>query len=181
MSERLPEVADLAIELRDLGLATHPWELHGAFAGWLAGGGRVNKRWLSDVLADPALADVAAGSAIEALGKATEAQMQDATLGFELLLPEDDASLEVRSGALFDWCRHFLGAFGLAAGAQPKLSPDGEEALEDLAQLATATAEPDGDEEDEAAFTEIEEFVRVAALLLHGDCAMAAQHRNRLH
>lgn len=181
MSERLPEVADLAAELRELELATQPWELHGALAGWIAGGGQINRRWVADVLADPALADVAEGSALEALGKATFAQMQDSSLGFELLMPDEDASLEIRSGALFDWCRHFLGAFGLAAGAQPKLSADGEEALEDLAQLATATAEPEGDEEDEAAFTEIEEFVRVAALLLHGDCALAQQHRNRLH
>ncbi|QYR52851.1 UPF0149 family protein [Lysobacter soyae] len=181
MSERLPEVADLAAELRELELATQPWELHGALAGWIAGGGQINRRWVADVLADPALADVVEGSALEALGKATFAQMQDSSLGFELLMPDEDASLEIRSGALFDWCRHFLGAFGLAAGAQPKLSADGEEALEDLAQLATATAEPEGDEEDEAAFTEIEEFVRVAALLLHGDCALAQQHRNRLH
>lgn len=181
MSERLPEVADLAAELHEIALATQPWELHGALAGWIAGGGGIGARWLSEVLADPALADVAPGSAIEALGRATYAQMQDATLGFALLMPDEEAGLELRSGALFDWCRHFLGAFGLAAGANPKLSADGEEALEDLAQLATATAESEGDEEDEAAFTEIEEFVRVAALLLHGDCAMAAQHRNRLH
>lgn len=181
MSERLPEVADLAVELRELTLATQPWELHGALAGWIAGGGEVNRRWLAEVLADASLADVTPGSALEALGKTTEAQMQDASLGFELLMPDEDAGLDLRSGALFDWCRHFLGAFGLAAGAAPNLSPDGIEALDDLAQLATATAEADGDEEDEAAFTEIEEFVRVAALLLHGDCAMAAQHRKRLH
>ena len=30
-------------------------------------------------------------------------------------------------------------------------------------------------------YPSIEEFVRVAALLLHGDCAMAARHRRQLH
>ena len=39
----------------------------------------------------------------------------------------------------------------------------------------------EGDEGEEDALTEIEEFVRVAVLLLHGDAALAARHRNRLN
>ena len=91
-----------------------------------------------------------------------------------LLVPDEDASLARRSGALFDWCRGFLGGFGLAAGADPPLSGEGREALADLARLAAATAQEDGDDEDEDALVEIEEFVRVAVLLLHGDCALGA-------
>jgi len=177
----LPEAAPLQTELDALGLATAPWEVHGAVAGWLAGGGDAAPGWLGDVLADPELPKVVPGSALDVLAQATRSQLQDRELGFQLLLPDDDASLQVRSGALFEWCRHFLGAFGLAAGAQPPLSEDSEEALQDLARLATATAEPEGDEEDEEALVEIEEFVRVAVLLLHGDCVLATQHRQRLH
>lgn len=95
--------------------------------------------------------------------------------------PDDDAAVDVRGNALFDWCRAFLGGFGLSAGPNPPLSEEGTEALEDLARLAMAEAESDGDEEDEAAFAEIEEFVRVASLLLHGDCALGPRHRKRLH
>ena len=97
------------------------------------------------------------------------------------MLPEEDATLEARGNALFDWCRAFVGGFGLAAGGQARLSEEGEEALEDLAKLAAAQAQSDGDEEDEAAFAELEEFVRIAALLLHGDGALAQRHRQRLH
>ena len=86
-----------------------------------------------------------------------------------------------RSSGLFDWCRGFLGGFGLAAGANPPLSEESTEALGDLARLAAASPQDDGDEDDEAAMIEIEEFVRVAALLLHGDCAMGARHRRQLH
>ncbi len=177
----LPDAAPLQSELDALGLATAPWEVHGAIAGWLSGGGHAAPGWLGDVLVDPALPNVVPGSALDELARATQSQLQDRELGFQLLLPDDDASLQVRSGALFDWCRHFLGAFGLAAGAQPPLSDDSQEALQDLARLATATAEPEGDEEDEEALVEIEEFVRVAVLLLHGDCVLAVQHRQRLH
>lgn len=107
--------------------------------------------------------------------------MEDRDFGFHLLVPDASAGLAERSGGLFDWCRGFLSGFGLAAGRDPPLSEEGREALADLARLAAATAQDEGDEDDEDALTEIEEFVRVAALLLHGDCAMAARHRRQLH
>ena len=99
-----------------------------------------------------------------------------------MLLPGSEASLAARSEALFEWCRGFLGGFGLSAGTA-KLSSEGDEALADLARLAAAQADADseGDEGEEDALTEIEEFVRVAVLLLHGDAALAARHRNRLN
>ena len=56
-----------------------------------------------------------------------------------------------------------------------------EEALADLVRLAAAAPEEDGDEEDEDALAEIEEFVRVATLLLHGDCVLGPRHRKRLN
>ena len=99
----------------------------------------------------------------------------------ELLLPAAEASLYERSGALFDWCRGFVGGFGLAAGASPPLSEEGQEALADLVRLSSAAPEEGGDEEDEDALAEIEEYVRVAVLLLHGDCAMGPRHRARLN
>ena len=43
------------------------------------------------------------------------------------------------------------------------------------------TPQDDGDEEDEAALVEIAEFIRVAALLLHGDCVLGPRHRRSMH
>ena len=74
-----------------------------------------------------------------------------------------------------------LAGFGLAAGQHPPLSEESREALGDLARFAAATAQEDGDEEDEDAMAELEEFVRVAALLLHGDCVLAPRHRQQFH
>jgi uncharacterized protein YgfB (UPF0149 family) len=124
---------------------------------------------------------VVPGGPFDALRAVSARQLEDRSFGFELLLPDDDASLARRSGAVFDWCRGFLGGFGLAAGATPALSGEGTEALADIARLAAATPQDEGDEEDEAALAEIEEFIRVAALLLHGDCVLAAQHRRGLN
>lgn len=179
----LPAPERIDAESGRLGLATSAWELHGALCGWLAGGGANDRAWLAAVFADPDLPAPEAGSPLDRLREATAAQLDDRSFEFELLLPEAEAALVERSGALFDWCRGFVGAFGLAAGdkAMSGLSEESREALADLAKLASAEAQDDGDEEDEEALIEIEEFVRVAALLLHGDCVLAARHRQRLN
>lgn len=176
----LPSWSEIEAASRALSLAATPAELHGGLCGWLAGGGADDASWLSAIvgLQDPM---PAAGDALEHLRRASAAQLADRDFAFELLLPAPDASLPARSEALFDWCRGFLGGLGLAAGNTPGVSEEGREALTDLARLAAAQPEPDGDEEDEAALAEIEEFVRVAALLLHGDCVMAPRHRRQLN
>lgn len=176
----MPDWQHVQAALAPLQLSISPAELHGSLAGWLAGGGAVDGAWLGKILADEGLAQPQ-DSTLDALRDATVASMEDRELNFHLLLPDDDAAVDVRGNALFDWCRAFLGGFGLSAGPNPPLSEEGTEALEDLARLAMAEAESDGDEEDEAAFAEIEEFVRVASLLLHGDCALGPRHRKRLH
>lgn len=177
----LPASAALEGEIRALTLSVTAPELHGSLCGWLAGGGASDNTWLAKVLADPALPAVAEGSALDDMRLASAAQLADRSFEFELLLPDADAPLSERSGALFDWCRGFLGGFGLAAGSAASLSEDSREALSDLAKLAAAQPQDDGDEEDEEALVELEEFVRVAALLLHGDCVLAAQHRQRFN
>ncbi|HJR72519.1 MAG TPA: UPF0149 family protein [Luteimonas sp.] len=181
MSDDLPSWSSVDAQAQALKLAATPSELHGALCGWLAGGGSDVPDWLAKVLADDQAPKPESGSALDAMRAASRAQFEDRDFGFALLLPDEDAPLAERSEALFEWCRGFLGGFGLAAGKDPPLSEEGREALDDLARLAAATPEPDGDEEDEEAYAEIEEFVRVAALLLHGDCVMGPRHRHRLN
>lgn len=177
----LPDLSAVAAEIARLSLATSPSELHGALCGWLAGGGGSVREWPARVLADDALPAPEAGGALDTLRTVSAAQLADRSFEFDLLLPAEDTSLTERSGALFEWCRGFLGAFGLAAGNAAKLSDESREALGDIAKLAAAQPQDEGDEEDEEALVEIEEFVRVATLLLHGDCVLAAQHRQSLN
>lgn len=181
MSRTLPPIEDVEAAIRKAGLAVEAPELHGGLCGWIAGGGAVGKDWPGKVLADPSLPSLARGDVLEQMARASAAQFEDRDFGFELLLPDADALLAERSGALFEWCRGFLGGFGLASGAGPALSEEGREALSDLARLAATAPQEDGDQEDEEALAEIEEFVRVAALLLHGDCVLAARHRQSLN
>lgn len=179
MTAILPSHADIQASSRRLGLGANASELHGGLCGWLAGGGATGPEWLARVLADDGAP--APDGVLEEMRAATAAQIEDPEFRFALVLPAPDASLHERSLALFDWCRGFVGGFGLAAGAQPPVSEEGHEALADIAKLAAASAQEEGDEEDERALQEIHEFVRVAALLLHGDCAMGRRHRQRLN
>ncbi len=178
----IPPFSDIQAAVRHAGLACDPSELHGALCGWLAAGGRNEAAWPARVLADDTLPAPEPASALDQLRLASAAQLEDRGFGFELLMPQADAPLVVRAEALFAWCRGFLGGFGLAGGKPEALSEEGQEALQDLARLAQAVSE-DSEEEDEEedALAELEEFVRVAALLLHGDCVMGPRHRQSLN
>jgi len=177
----LPALPEVEAACRALRIGVSASELHGALCGWLAGGGADTPRWLGQVLADDDLPDVSADGVLDRLCKASVTQLEDRSFGFELLLPDENAALSERSGALFDWCRGFLGGFGLAAGKDPPLGEEGREALADLARFAAAVPQDEGDEEDEEALVEIEEFVRMAALLLYGDCVLAPRHRRQFN
>jgi len=175
----LPGWADVAAAADRLNLATTPAELHGGLCGWLAGGGGDSRSWLALVLADPILPAPASGDALDRLRTVSASQLSDADFGFELLLPDEDEVVE-RAGAMFAWCRAFLGGFGLSVGSK-KLSEEGEEALGDIANLAAARVDDVDPEGDEESLTEIEEYLRMAVLLLHADCALGPKHRQRLH
>lgn len=175
----LPAWAEVATAADRLSLSSTPAELHGALCGWLAAGGADAPDWLGQVMADAALPAPQPDDALDRLRRASVAQLGDPSFGFQLLLPEGEQTA-VRADALFAWCRGFLGGFGLAVADKP-LSDEGREALADLANLAAAQVGETDDEGEEEALAEIEEYLRMAVLLLHADCAMGAQHRQRLH
>ncbi len=179
----LPSVNDVNQASQAAGLGANAAELHGGLCGWLAAGGEAVREWPARVLADNALPTPAEGDALHRLLDASVAQLEDRDFAFELLLTDADDTA-AQADALFTWARAFLGGFGLGAGGRrPTLSEEGEEALNDLAKLAQASSEDfeSGNDDDEDALAEIEEFIRVAVLILHGDCVMAVRHRQRLN
>lgn len=104
----------------------------------------------------------------------TLAHLNDEELGLQLWLPEDSQPLLLRTQALGHWCNGFLAALGAQSEqALQSLSDEGKEALTDVAQIAKADiGPPEGSEqieEDEQAFAEIVEYLRIAVLILHED------------
>ena len=106
--------------------------------------------------------------------ESTLQQLEDSDMQFSLWLPDDDQPLDQRTDALAQWCTGLLAGLGLA-GSLPEISEEAREALDDLQQIARAayaTFDDDdalpvgGEEDDERAFTEIVEYVRVVTLML---------------
>jgi uncharacterized protein YgfB (UPF0149 family) len=179
----MPDYAEVGVQIARLQLGVDAAELHGSLCGYLSGGRDTAGRgdWLARVMADPELGAVAQDSALDRLYLATEALLESPDFGFDLLLPDEEAPIGERGEALLGWCRGFLGGFGLSAGSDPPLSEDGADALRDLAKMAGTELSYEDPEGDEDALAEVAEFVRVAALLLHGDCVLGPAHRQSLH
>ena len=181
MSETdLPAWAEIASAADRVSLASTPAELHGALCGWLSAGGEDVLAWPARVMADDSLPTPTSDDALDRLRTVSVAQLGDTDFGFQLMLPDDAVPVAERAGAMFDWCRSFLGGFGLAV-ADKKLSEEGEEALADIANLAAAQVDEVDPEGDEESLAEIEEYLRMAVLLLHADCTLGPRHRQRLH
>ena len=151
-------------------------ECHGLLCGLLC---RETSGTANDFMSELAAMQlvVKPGAALEAVlteaFESTMQQLEDEEFGFVLWLPEDEESLEERTIALAQWCSGFLA--GLASGGQlDALSEEAKEAIEDLQQIARAEISSPGQdagesEEDEVAFTEIVEYVRVVALMMRED------------
>ncbi len=177
----LPVLAAVAAVMRESGLSADPSELHGSLCGYLCGGGRCDARDWIERLALEIDRPPEPGDALDGLRAATTVQLSNPDFGFQMLSPDDDAPLAERADAMVAWCRGFLGGFGLAAPDASALSDEAAEALQDIGNIAASDLSYEESDADENALAEIVEFVRVAALLLHGDCANATQRKRRLH
>lgn len=126
-------------------------------------------------------------STLEELFTASRAQLGDDEMGLTLWLPGDEESLEDRTEALAQWCNGFLAAIGAGQDSRlDALSGEAAEALADLQEIALAEigegAEPEaGDtEEEEGAFAEIVEYIRIAVLILREELRGPAEG-DRIH
>lgn len=100
-------------------------------------------------------------------------QMDDEALGFQLLLPGDEADLATRTRALAEWCDGFV--FGLGAGERKveDLPEQSAEFLRDAMNIARVDADAASGEGDEMALVELIEYVRVGVLLTRTECGSA--------
>lgn len=163
----------------------HPAELHGLLCGLLCVDPELNdERWLTVLDADAA--EVRDPHILARLRRATAAQLGSDDFDFALLLPDDDMNLSVRAAALGFWCQGLLAGLGL--GGLPEtsaLSADSREFLDDVSQIARVGLDGDcPDDEDEQAYTEIVEYLRVGLLLTAQELAeqnAARPASDRLH
>jgi uncharacterized protein YgfB (UPF0149 family) len=163
--------------LRRLGIGTDAAENHGMLCGLLcARGPDVERAWI-DLLRDeqgeaaPAATEVEAGTAawadLSRLYRETIGQLRDEGFVFYLLLPDDGQPLQLRAEAMTEWCQGFL--YGLAVGGLEDytlLPEEVREIAEDIVEISRATTDGEEGESDEAAYSELIEYLRVGVILV---------------
>lgn len=164
-----PTHAALSTALDELSLGVQASELHGSLTGYFCAGGKATDAdWLQRLEITVPHEAAIGHPLLRALHAATLAQFTGDRRQAEPLLPAAKAPLEQRADALVEWCRGFLGGYGLA-GAVASASPSAvaSDVLSDFGTIAGSRFDYDDETEDARAFADVLEFVREATGLLH--------------
>jgi uncharacterized protein len=153
---------------------------HGTLAGMLCRNSRAEEeQWMSLVLGGETSGEgIAGGDLFQEMFEETVRLLDDSDLSFDIFLPDEETALSERAQALSEWCQGFL--FGLGQAEQKEGGfGECEEVVRDFAEISRLDTESAGDD-DEEAFTEICEFVRVGVQLIRGEFLKTRDTR-RLH
>ena len=143
-------------------------EAHGTLAGALCTASTYRfEDWLQEILPEGKAHDISNG-ALRGLYFLTTETLAGTDMAFEPLLPEDAQPLDERARALSQWCVGFL--YGLGSGAIQDLSRlPGEvgEVVKDFDEITRVGVDAgDSEEQNESAYAELVEFVRVGVQLV---------------
>ena len=165
--------------LRRCGSSWNAGQTHGLLCGRLSVSGADGAQsWFEQVLSetDPNNALRAeCESMLDALCANTWRQLVERQSEFELLLPDEDDSAASRAEAMGQWCEGFL--HGLVSekhsdSLKERLAADPlADIIKDMLQITRAMASDEDAEDEENAYTELVEYLRVAAQLAYEELA----------
>lgn len=160
--------AEIQRVLADERSMTDAAEAHGTLAGALCTASTYRfEDWLQEILPEGRAQPISSG-ALRSLYFVTAETLAGAEMAFEPLLPEDAQPIDERAAALSQWCVGFL--YGLGSGSIPdvsKLPGEVGEVVRDFDEITrVGVGTGDSDEQNEAAYTELVEFVRVGVQLV---------------
>ncbi len=124
---------------------------------------------------------------LKALYESTYHQLSEFSFEFTLVLPEDDGDINVRAESLGLWCQGFLTGLEQSDISDRVLeNAELKEALDDIIEIAQLNfGDIDSNEEDETAYFELVEYVRLSALMifheLRNDIPEQDMNENNLH
>jgi len=168
------DFATAQADLSSQGIIAHAAEVHGVLVGLISGGQAFEQIEYINIINDLFNNGEGLPSSIKSLVKSLYnevwQQLLDESFGFQLLLPDDDESLAERSHAMSIWVQGFNLGFGLQQKdtqhiEHSSLSTDVQEVLKDFAEIANLATELEESEENEQAYFEIIEYVRLSALM----------------
>lgn len=171
----LPTFEQTDDALRRANVLVDASECHGTLCALIcAGKAGLKQRWLEQTLegTDAASAPVIeCRRLLDSLWNETHEALAGQQFEFEPLLPESNSEIGDRVEALTEWCDGFMYGLGLAEiESFDKLPPDVAEVLRDFADIGRGNlALSENREEDEQAFMELSEYLRVGAQLVHDE------------
>lgn len=174
MKNPIPDYDTLQHALGKLDTEITAGEVHGTICGLLcANTGAQAEQWQGALWPHSHQGDLLAAEALtvfKQIHNTSREQLNDPACDFHLLLPDDEDHLDQRVQALGDWCQGFL--IGLALGGVKDFKPlpdDAREIAEDLVEIARAGSSYhlEGSEEDEQAYAELSEYLRVGVMLIN--------------
>ncbi len=178
-----PDIPQLEELLFEVDAPLGATESHGALCGMLCAQGATEaSQWMLCVLGeheDTSKALQQVGKKLMLIHQISVESMNDNDAEFDLMLPDDDEPLEMRVEALGTWCQGFV--YGLAVGGIKEdtvLPEDSKELIKDILEISRAgyvadneaelaATDEDASEEDEMAFMEVSEYVRMGILLIY--------------
>jgi len=171
---------ELDSALQRCGASWDAAQTHGLLTGRLAvAGAPAGPDWLLQVLEDTDEANASnqeCRKMLDSLYQGTYWQLTERLSEFYPLLPDDTADAEQRTQAMAHWCEAFLHGLVSSKHAQALKDRLGAEPLSDIIrdmlQITRAAIDEEIDEEDnEAAYAEIIEYIRVASQLAYEELA----------
>ena len=148
-------------------------ESHGMLCGIICAAGEADEKlWLEQILGEGNTLSAAAQKSAELLARLyaeSRLRLDEDGLDLVLVLPGDDTLLPLRSRALGQWCQGFL--YGLALGGirgNQEPAANLGEIMHDFYEISNAGFDAEAsDEDEEAAYLEIVEYVRMSVLVCH--------------
>lgn len=175
MTEKLPDYESVLSALKHADAVASPSEAHGLLSGLVTMG------VVSDISGDtwaksifPGTQDVLTDEEIEILSnlfEITRSKINELEFDFQLLLPQDEEPLKTRAQELGSWCKGFVIGLNLGGFKEDSLrSEDCDEAIQRMTEIASIDyISLEISEEDEIAYTEVTEYVRLAVLMIHAE------------
>jgi uncharacterized protein len=133
--------------------------------------------WLSQLRPESEVGDLPAEEgrqALSVLARRTLDEIRGSEFGLTLFVPDDNRPLAERATALYDWVRGFLYAWGTLDLSDAEPSEEIGEVLRDFTDITRMDLDTlEDDEQNEEALTEVSEFIRMAAMLIHQERVVA--------
>ncbi len=180
MTEQLTDFQTVADALQHAHARTNAAETHGMLCGFISAGKMMDgKSWIEPILGEYKTDDKgkADRQVLLDLYQHSANKLQAMEFDFQLLLPDDEEQLQLRAEALSHWCQGYLMGLNLAGiDIYQGVSNDSKEALHHFQEIAKLDYDAiEINQDDERAYYEVMEYVRMAVLMLFNEFHIASQ------